>query len=213
MVSCLRLGNLLIHSGPDVEKLWSPNGVDSPRYDWSVDPGQRQSFDDCNLSMKSPTAASEVMVLKWQKKWWGVSTPQGFGWVFGILDSMFLLRSRNAVSTDVQKGILPVPPFLKANLSRKTSSHVHPIFPYLSSNPRQQKLCLQKCHFSTSHFWFTPKLQGGSCESWHQLKQSTIFGEFHQKPPFKITTTQHTCILFLSFDLPPQDIDIPHFYQ
>ena len=75
--------------------------------------------------------------------------------------------------------------------------------------PANKKVLTQKCHFSTSQGDKTPSYKGGQEKSWHQLKQSTIFGEFHDKPPFKITT-QHTCIV-CSVSISPPKIDIPIF--
>lgn len=76
--------------------------------------------------------------------------------------------------------------------------------------PANKKVLTQKCHFSTSQGDKTPNYKGGQEKSWHQLKQSTIFGEFHDKPPFKITT-QHTCIVCSVSISPPKIKDIPMF--
>lgn len=131
--------------------------------------------------------------------------PAGF-WL-GFWDVwMFLLRSRNAVSTDVQKrNITCAPPFLKANLSRKTSSHLHPIFPYLSFQSQPTKRCLPKNVISPHHRGIKPQVTRGVKKNHDTNSNNPLFsGNSIKTTVQNYHNTTHLYRL-LSFDPSPQD--------
>ena len=96
------------------------------------------------------------------------------------------------------------PPFLKGNHSHKTSSHVHPIFPYLSFQSQPTKMCLQKCHFSTSKGDSPPSYKGGLGH--HDTNSNNpLFSGNSIKTTLQNYHTTHTCIVCSISIFPPQD--------
>ena len=142
--------------------------------------------------------------LSGKKKWFLLKNPAGFWLGFGMF-ACFCYGQEMQYPQMFKKEYDLCPPFLKGNLSRKTASHVHPIFPYLSSNPSQQK-----CAFKNVMFHITGELQGGLVNHDTNSNNPLFSGNSMINHPSKLP--QHTYLYgLLSFDLPPKN-KYSHFY-